>query len=95
MKKLEQIEERLEREKKKVQQLQAQKRQLLNRKKKEERKLDTRRKILVGAVLLKLASSEPKLDEYIKDALDKNLETEADRALFGFAPICDTLSPEV
>ena len=52
----------------------------------EERKRETRRKILVGAMVLDLVERGEWLEGRLKAALERFLEREQDRALFGLAP---------
>ena len=47
-----------------------------------ERKTDTRRKILVGAVMLKLADQHPETKDFILKHLDEFLDHPRDRDLF-------------
>ena len=47
-----------------------------------ERKTDTRRKILVGAMMLKLSDQHPNIKEFMVKHLDDFLEHPRDRALF-------------
>ena len=51
-----------------------------------ERKTDTRRKILVGAMMLKVADEHPKSKEFMLRHLDGFLEHPRDRALFPELP---------
>ncbi len=51
-----------------------------------ERKRETRRKILVGSMVLDLVERGEWLEERLKAALERFLEREQDRALFGLAP---------
>ena len=51
-----------------------------------ERKTDTRRKILVGAMMLKLADQHPKSKDFMLRHLDDFLEHPRDRALFPELP---------
>ena len=51
-----------------------------------ERKTDTRRKILVGAVMLKLADQHPETKDFILKHLDEFLEHPRDRDLFDDLP---------
>ena len=51
-----------------------------------ERKTDTRRKILVGAMLLKLSDQHPETKEFMVKHLDEFLEHPRDRALFDLPP---------
>jgi hypothetical protein len=52
-----------------------------------ERKEETRRKILVGALVLEEARSDPELSEKIDQLIDKKLLRDDDRLLFGLEPI--------
>ena len=47
-----------------------------------ERKTDTRRKILVGAMMLKLADQHPETKDFMVEHLNNFLEHPRDRALF-------------
>ena len=47
-----------------------------------ERKTDTRRKILVGAMMLKLSDQHPNIKEFMVKHLDEFLDHPRDRALF-------------
>ena len=51
-----------------------------------ERKLDTRRKILLGSYYLDKARKENNLDE-VKKIMDKYLTRDSDKALFNLKPI--------
>ena len=51
-----------------------------------ERKTDTRRKILVGAMMLKVADEHPKSKDFMLRHLDEFLEHPRDRALFPELP---------
>ena len=51
-----------------------------------ERKTDTRRKILVGAMMLKVADEHPKSKDFMLRHLDDFLEHPRDRALFPDLP---------
>ena len=55
-----------------------------------ERKTDTRRKILVGAMMLKLSDQHPDIKEFMVKHLDDFLEHPRDRALFDQAPKPDS-----
>jgi predicted nucleotidyltransferase len=48
-----------------------------------ERKLDTRKKVLVGAVILEQASKDASFKKWLGDLLEKSLVKENDRKLFG------------
>ena len=50
------------------------------------RKDDTRRKILLGALYLERMKSDKEVEERMKLALDKYLTADRDRALFGLPP---------
>ena len=51
-----------------------------------ERKTDTRRKILVGAMMLKVADHHPKTKEFMLQNLNDFLEHPRDRAVFDLPP---------
>ena len=51
-----------------------------------ERKTDTRRKILVGAMMLKLSDQHPNIKEFMVKHLDAFLDHPRDRALFEDLP---------
>ena len=57
-----------------------------NREKQTERKLDTRRKILVGSTLMTEAENKPELYDKINKLLDRYLTREDDRKLFPDIP---------
>ncbi|MCA9052143.1 MAG: mobilization protein [Planctomycetaceae bacterium] len=57
-----------------------------NREKQQERKLDTRRKILIGATLMTEAENKPELYDTITRLLDRYLTREDDRKLFPDIP---------
>ena len=57
-----------------------------NRDKQTERKLDTRRKILVGSTLMTEAEHKPELYDKINKLLDRYLTREDDRKLFPDIP---------
>ena len=89
---------KLEREQEKLQaeldarkaKLNARTRRVRSRLSARERKTDTRRKILVGAVMLKLADQHPETKEFILKHLDAFLEHPRDRALFDLPPKPDS-----
>lgn len=72
--------ERLEKLKTRREQIEAQK---LNQLLKGQRAADTRRKILAGAVLLRLMENDPTILATFMDELDRSLHRPDDRALFG------------
>jgi hypothetical protein len=49
----------------------------------QQRKDDTRRKVLIGSVVLKMLKTGEMPQERLNQLLDKHLETERDRKLFG------------
>ena len=55
-----------------------------------ERKTDTRRKILVGAMMLKVADQNPETKDFILKHLDEFLEHTRDRELFDLPPKPDS-----
>jgi hypothetical protein len=55
-----------------------------------ERREDTRRKILIGAMILEHIEQGRYSREALKAALDRFLTRDADRALFELAPLTDT-----
>lgn len=56
------------------------------------RKADTRKKILVGAVVLGEAANRPEIDRWLRKLLEQRLTKDRDRALFGLGPM--TTVPE-
>ena len=61
-----------------------------NKLKDQERKDDTRRKILVGALLMTEAENDPALKARIEQLLKDNLKRDDDRALFNIPLIPDS-----
>ena len=59
-----------------------------------ERKTDTRRKILVGAMMLKLANQHPETKDFILKHLDEFLEHPRDRTLFEDLPDRSNTAPD-
>ena len=55
-----------------------------------ERKTDTRRKILVGAMVLKRVDQDPESRTLLLRDLDEFLEHPRDRELFGLIPVATT-----
>jgi large subunit ribosomal protein L7/L12 len=76
------IEKRIEEETEKLSQQKALLAQLRARKAKIDRRIDTRRKILVGAVVLKRARKDEELKLQLLEWLKYGLTTERDRSLF-------------
>lgn len=56
---------------------------------KTERKKDTRRKILLGAIVLKEVEKPDYPDGWLQEFVDPHLIRDDDRALFGLAPLED------
>lgn len=52
----------------------------------QERKDDTRRKVLIGGVVLKMLKTGEMPDGRLNQLLDKHLDAERDRKLFGLGP---------
>lgn len=77
-------EEKLEKLKKKQEQIRAQFQKVAAQKKAVDRKADTRRKVLAGAVVLKACEDDAGLKKQLWDLLDKNLVLNKDRVVFGF-----------
>ena len=59
-----------------------------------ERKTDTRRKILVGAMMLKLSGQHPNIKEFMVKHLEEFLEHPRDRALFEDLPDRSNTPPD-
>ena len=86
----EQLFEKLKREQKNLQaeldarkaKLNARTRRVRSRLAGRERKIDTRRKILVGAMMLKIADQHPETKDFMVEHLNNFLEHPRDRALF-------------
>lgn len=57
-----------------------------------ERKVDTRRKILVGAAVLEQVEQGAWPEEKLLEVLDGYLERDLDRALFSLPPLTDSQS---
>ena len=58
-----------------------------------ERKMDTRRKVLVGAMMLEKAEKDPALKSRIHNELATWLRRDIDRQAFGFDPLPKSHSP--
>jgi len=61
--------------------------QIENKEKERSKKLDTRRKILIGALMLQEMKDKPDTEKTVINKLDKFLTKERDRQLFGFASL--------
>jgi len=70
----------------KRQQLNAQIQALKAKESKQKRKEDTKRKVLVGSVVLKMLETGEMPQERMNQILDEHLTRDADRALFGLQP---------
>lgn len=64
--------------------LQAQFQKVAGRERAEERKADTRKKILAGAVVLKACETDTVLKEKVWGLMEQNLTMNKDRTVFGF-----------
>lgn len=82
------LEKLLEKEK----QLKAKIQAVKSREREKERKLDTRRKILIGAMILEGMKNSEDYDLKIRQNLDKYLTKNNDRALFGLPDIIENCS---
>ena len=96
----EELLEKLEKEQAKLQteldarkaKLNARTRRVRSRLSARKRKTDTRRKILVGAMMLKLSDQHPNIKEFMVKHLDDFLDHPRDRALFDLPPLPTTAS---
>lgn len=71
---------------KKRDQINAQIQAIKAREQAQHRKDDTRRKVLIGGVVLKMLKTGEMPQERLNQILNKHLEKEADRALFNLPP---------
>ncbi|WP_258091346.1 mobilization protein [Wohlfahrtiimonas chitiniclastica] len=83
---LDALEKRIQEQTEKLNQLRAQKQKAQNRlrakEREQQRKDDTRRKILIGACMMKLAEENPEANDRMLRQLDRFLTEEHDRKLF-------------
>ena len=83
---LDALEKKIQEQTEKLNQLRAQKQKAQNRlrakEREQKRKDDTRRKILIGACMMKLAEDNPEANELMLKQLDRFLTEERDRKLF-------------
>ena len=79
----------------KIEQLKKRKQLLLNKERSDERKKDTRRKILMGAVVIKEIEQNENLKNYILKVLDRDLLKDRDRVLFDLKPKCANIESVV
>jgi large subunit ribosomal protein L7/L12 len=70
----------------KIARLKARKQKLLNRRKAEERKRDSQRKIVIGGTLMKHAELNPEFHAEMWRILDAHVDRPYDRELLGLAP---------
>lgn len=77
---------RLEALEAKRKQIEAQIQALKSHEQAQARKDDTRRKVLIGGVVLKMVKTGEMPEERLTQLLDKHLDTERDRKLFGLEP---------
>lgn len=84
--KINKIDERIQKQEDELKRLKALKRKAESRKRsverEQQRKNDTRKKILIGACMLKLAEENQEVNEKMLKQLDKFLTNERDRNLF-------------
>ena len=85
------LEQKIEQQEQKLKQLKAQQEAKLakekERQKEQDRKDDTRIKILLGSYLKKKMDSNPDFNSQILDELENYLTAERDRKLFGLSPL--------
>lgn len=74
---------RLEQLAKKRDEINAQIQNLKAKESKEERKLDTRRKVIIGSAVMDLVKNGQWTDDQLKELLDPYLTKSQDRSLFG------------
>ena len=79
--------DKIEAKQRKIQQEQAALQMLKNKKAQQARKDDTRKKILIGAAVLKRMETDEKLSGFVNGLLEKELTRGSDRALFGLDPL--------
>jgi Skp family chaperone for outer membrane proteins len=78
--------EKLARLETKMAQLKSQLQRERNREAEDERKRETRKKIIAGAAVLKLMKDEPSLGSLIWQELDTRITAERDREVLGLPP---------
>ena len=67
---------------------------VVNRKRKQERQQGTRRKIVVGAVVLKAAIHDKKFALQLRHLLEQHITTERDRVLLGLPTVKPETTPD-
>jgi hypothetical protein len=85
--------EKIEKLKAQKKNLEARIRQEQNRERVNERKADTRRKILAGAWVMDEIAKRSEFKEFVYKHLETFLTRPDDRALFGLAPLPETKKP--
>ena len=86
--------ERLQRLKEQKDVLDARIQQIRAKEKMKERKLDTRRKIVVGAFILSKMDKDPAFEQQVLSKLEKTLRREIDRELFDFPKLQESPTGE-
>ena len=76
--------EQMQRLSEKKARIHAQFQKVAGREKADERKADTRRKVLAGAVVLKACETDAALKEKVWGLMEQNLTMNKDRTVFGF-----------
>lgn len=76
--------EQMQRLSEKKARIQAQFQKVAGRVKAEQRKVDTRRKVLAGAVVLKACETDEALKEKVWGLMEQSLTMNKDRTVFGF-----------
>lgn len=91
--KINKIEERIQKQEDELKRLKALKRKAESRKRaverEKQRKNDTRKKILIGACMLKITEDNQENHDKLMLQLDRFLTSDRDRELFGLAPTFD------
>jgi len=87
-------EDRLKRLEEKRAQINAEIQRVRAREQKEERKRDTRRKVLVGAMILSKVDSGDWPEDRLMAAMNTYLDRDHDRELFGLPPKAETQQAE-
>lgn len=82
-------EEKLARLKEKKAKIQKDERNLMNRISKKTRVQDTRKKIILGGLLLKMMEQDEILQNRVAEGLDKSLKKILDRELFNLSPLTE------
>ncbi len=80
------IDEQLEAERKKLEEQKAKVARLQGKKRERQRKTDTRRKVLAGALLLERIETDDRLRMWFEAQIDEFLTRDSDRKVFGLEP---------